>query len=192
MKRLILGAALLTLAACNAPAPTQQQAALSAGEATSASVGCVAHARSVWNPDAATQLSITAFAEGPTCQNAVAVLVVRGADGGVLHTDVHQTEFVMLLNGKATPQDLDAALAEWIKIDPATTADLPAWDPKAETPVSGEFPFYPAEGVDRAAYETLRGQKLPMLCYVQGMESSACYVFRDGAFTDLGVQSFPG
>jgi hypothetical protein len=31
-----------------------------------------------------------------------------------------------------------------------------------------------------------------VFCYVQGMESMSCVVFRDGGMTKIGVQTFPG
>jgi hypothetical protein len=56
----------------------------------------------------------------------------------------------------------------------------------------GVFPFYPSEGVTREAYLAARAANAPMWCFVQGMESQACLVLRDGAITELGAQSFPG
>lgn len=58
--------------------------------------------------------------------------------------------------------------------------------------MSGEFPFYVEEGLDRAAYEAVRGRDAPMFCYIQGMESAACLALEDGRLAKIGVQSFPG
>ena len=74
----------------------------------------------------------------------------------------------------------------------ATTAALPEWPASAEAPQSGEFPFYPDDGVDREAYATLRTQNLPLFCYVQGMESLRCVAFNQGEIGSVGLQLFPG
>jgi hypothetical protein len=99
----------------------------------------------------------------------------------------------------AQAHDQDAmrtALNEWI--DPAhnttmqTTSALPDWPANADAPASGEFPFYPESYVDRDSYIALREADVPLLCYVQGMESMACLALRDGQLEKVGVQSFPG
>jgi hypothetical protein len=58
--------------------------------------------------------------------------------------------------------------------------------------VLGEFYFYPEAGVDRATYESVRAARLPVFSYVQGMESMAVIVLRNGRMEKLGAQSFPG
>ena len=66
------------------------------------------------------------------------------------------------------------------------------WPPGAQQPASGEFPFYPEEGVDRDYYEKARAARAPLFCYVQGMESMSCVAIIEGGMVKLGVQSFPG
>jgi hypothetical protein len=48
------------------------------------------------------------------------------------------------------------------------------------------------EGVDRDSYEQVRVAKVPVFCYVQGMESLACVVLKDGGMSKIGLQTFPG
>ena len=55
-----------------------------------------------------------------------------------------------------------------------------------------EFPFYTEAAFDRAAYEALRARDAAMLCFVQGMESLACYAPEGARLVKIGVQSFPG
>ena len=38
----------------------------------------------------------------------------------------------------------------------------------------------------------LRGARVPMFCYVQGLESMACVALTSDGITKVGVQSFPG
>ena len=38
----------------------------------------------------------------------------------------------------------------------------------------------------------LRGQKLPLFCYVQGMESMGCVALDGESITKVGLQTFPG
>ena len=59
-------------------------------------------------------------------------------------------------------------------------------------PMSGEFPLYLEDGTTREDYAALRVKKLPMFCYVQGMESQACLALEDGGLRKIGAQSFPG
>jgi hypothetical protein len=71
---------------------------------------------------------------------------------------------------------------------PLTTADLPPW-PENDVPGFGGFEFMPEAWIDRPSYLDLQSQALPMLCCVQGMESSACLILRGDTFEKIGVQS---
>jgi hypothetical protein len=104
----------------------------------------------------------------------------------------------MLLAGKSTAAELEAALKELVNdaANPqfATTADLPEWKEGAESPSSGEFPFYVQDGIDRENYNRIRAAKAPVFCYVQGMESLSCAYKEptDGYISRIGTQTFPG
>jgi hypothetical protein len=172
-------------------------AALLAAIATASpalAVGCEVSAAVPWVPVRQKPFRVEAFAHGPSCEKAVVLLVVRGADGTPLWADSRVGAFVMLFAGGKTTREMQAALTDWLRQDHQlkSAANLPSWPPGAEQPASGEFPFLPDEAVDRDFYEAARRDKLPLFCYVQGMESMACVVLKDGGMTKIGVQLFPG
>ena len=193
-KRGLIFGALFALAACQPavkPAPTPPMTPPPVRAQSKA--GCAARAEATWLAGSK-ELTITAIADGKTCERAVATIVVRAADGQMLLANSYQTDQVMVLADQSTPDALAEALTQWI--DPKastmrTTGDLPAW-PKGQPHPPGEFPFYPAAGLARGNYEALRAAKLAMFCYVQGIESLACEALQDGALVKVGVQSFPG
>ncbi|MET0546979.1 MAG: hypothetical protein ABWZ40_11770 [Caulobacterales bacterium] len=152
----------------------------------------MARAVSAW--DASGQLyTAEAFTDGPECTRAVAVLVIRNPKGEAVWTDTFNTSQNMVLSGAADVKAMQAALTEWIAPDDkSSTADLPEWAKDQPQPIQGEFPFYVEEDVTRDVYRDLRTKKLPMFCYVQGIESQACLALEDGALQKIGAQSFPG
>jgi hypothetical protein len=86
-------------------------------------------------------------------------------------------------------------LNEWVSppgAAPDSTGDLPEWAAGAESPISGEFPFFPEDDLDRVAYAALRAADAPMFCFVQGMESQGCLTVHGGTLRKVGVQTFPG
>ena len=119
---------------------------------------------------------------------------VRGPDGSPQWIDAMKASDLMTFVDVKTTSAMKAALNEWIaQGGPLRTAgDLPPWPPGAQQPASGEFPFYPEEGVDRDYYEKARAARAPLFCYVQGMESMSCVAIIEGGMVKLGVQSFPG
>jgi len=165
-----------------------------APEGGSLAAGCDVRAAHSWAAgDQA--LSIEASAQGPGCDRAVATLIIRDSSGAPLYAETHFAGEVMVLAGAADRAAMQTALGEWS--DPAaaamqTTAALPDWPAGADAPASGEFPFYPDEGVDRASYLSLREQNAPLFCYVQGMESLRCVALLDGSIASVGLQLFPG
>lgn len=185
MIRMILASGLVVLAAW-------LSAVLSASPVLAA--GCDVSVGMPWAPARQRPFRAEAFAHGPSCDKAVVLVVVRGADGTPLWTDSRVGAFVMLFAGVKTSREMQSALTEWIRQDHQfkSAASLPSWPPGAEQPVSGEFPFLPDEAVDRDFYESARRAQLPLFCYVQGMESMACVVLKDGGMTKIGVQLFPG
>lgn len=155
---------------------------------------CRASASARWND--VPGHTISAFTGGPDCARAVAVLTIRDGQGNPVFHESFVTEYVMILAGANTQASLATALKEWVdSSNPAfaTTASLPEWPEGADAPASGEFPFYPAEEIDRAAWNRIRAAGAPVFCYVQGMESLGC-VTKDGdaGIVKIGVQSFPG
>ena len=182
MMRITIFAAALVLAAC-----TGEQASQSAE--TAADNGCPATANATWE-----SLQIEATTSGADCEQAEARIVIRNG-GEQVWNETYPVSQNMALAGAADPEEMQRRLNEWINPPGAasdSTGDLPEWEANAANPMSGEFPFYVEEGVDRAAYEAVRGRDAPMFCYIQGMESAACLVLDNGRLTKIGVQSFPG
>jgi hypothetical protein len=164
------------------------------GEADAAS-DCSAAAWRNWAPVKGRSYRAEAYSNGRNCAQAIVTIAVRGPDGTVLWSDAAPGAHVMTFAGVTTRADMVKALGEWLMQEHTfkTSADFPPWPEGEEGPKSGEFPFYPEAGYDRDAYEQVRAQKLPVFCYVQGMESMACLTLtREGQMDKIGVQSFPG
>jgi len=160
-----------------------------------AAPGCSAVVSRVWTPAGGRNYRTEAFSNGDKCANAVVTIAVRASDGTVLWTDAAPGAHVMIFAGVKTRGEMVKALGDWLAQDHMfkSSADFPPWGPNDEAPKSGEFPFYPEAGVDRETYEQIRAQKLPVFCFVQGMESMACLtVTADGQIEKVGVQLFPG
>jgi hypothetical protein len=150
--------------------------------------GCAEEASSLWGP-----YRVEASSSGPDCARAVVTLAVRNKSGAAAWVHAAPGAQLMTFAQVKTRAEMAKALAEWLEQNPSfdNTAELLPWSQGTAQP-SAEFPFYPDEGVDREYYEGLRAAKLAMFCYVQGMESLACIVSKDGQLTKIGVQSFPG
>lgn len=158
-------------------------------------VGCVAEASMPWRPPSGVEFQTSARSEGADCANAQATLVVADAGGNPLYSETYPVDHVAALSGMATREQMGAALAAWIDQSASTlkvSTDLPDWPEGAAQPGVGEFPFYVEENVTRDAYLAARASGAPLFCFVQGVESIACLILRDGALTKIGAQSFPG
>ncbi|MDF1608303.1 hypothetical protein PZ897_08965 [Hoeflea sp. YIM 152468] len=87
-------------------------------------------------------------------------------------------------------------LADWLGdyADISTSSRLPAWPRGAEMPDGGEFPFHVADDLPQVQYDALRTGDYPMVCYIQGRESTLCLIKQPGmsALIEVGAQSFPG
>ena len=173
MPRASLTILALLLSACGASTTASTEAAPSAAAssaAQNASGACTARAARDWSVgDAA--FMIQATADGPSCANATALLVLRTHDGRALFADAYPIEQVPLaFNPRADATRLATDLQAWIAGDDAhRTADqLPAWPEGAAAPPG----FMPK--LARLAYEGLRTEKAAILCYPDGGESNAC------------------
>jgi hypothetical protein len=163
--------------------------------AVAAAPGCSASTSTAWQPVRGRAYRLEAFASGPTCALAVVTLVVRAPDGRALWTDAAPAEHLMTFGEVKTRAQMAQALGEWLMQAHTfrSTAELPEWMRGQDTPMSGEFQFLPEAGIDRDTYEETRAAKLPVFCYVQGMESMSCIVLsKDGQMNKIGVQTFPG
>lgn len=151
---------------------------------------CAASASAEWNG-----LSVEATAEGEDCASAQATLTIKDAAGAALFSETHVAANVMSLAQTGDAASMQTALADWINSSNntmSTSGALPDWPAGAEAPESGEFPFYPEEGVPRERYLAIRAADAPLYCFVQGGESQACLALQDGVLTKVGLQLFPG
>ena len=182
--RIVLIVGALALAACSP-----------AEEAENLAPSCDARAATAWVASD-TQYSVEATSAGPDCARAVATITVRDSSGAPLYAEAHFAQHVMVLAPATDAASMETALREWTNAANNTTMQtssaLPDWPANANAPVSGEFPFYPDSDVDRDTYLGLRQADVPLLCYVQGMESLACLALRNGQLEKVGVQTFPG
>lgn len=155
---------------------------------------CSVFASAPWVRGPTPRLRLEAFSDGPTCAKAVAVLAVRDSTGKVLFSDTYVTEFLAITSDARTMPQMLAALGNWVnsgrtRFDNST---LPNWLAGADKPVDQEFPFTPDENITRADYLAIKTARAPVLCFVQGMESLNCLVYRNGGLEPFGIQSFPG
>jgi hypothetical protein len=167
-----------------------------AAEPTAAAGDCNVRATSAWAV-AGAGYTAQAISDGPTCEQAVLLLVVRDPSGKAVWTDSARADQLMTFQGVTDKTVMTTTLADWINQEDSMMKKgeaLPAWDADQPQPVSGEFPFYLDEGIDRELYEKVRRANGPLFCYVQGMESMACVSLdtTTGEMTRVGAQSFPG
>ena len=128
------------------------------------------------------------------------MLVIRQREGTPIYTWSGLTDYLFGLRDAADPAAMKEALSDWISQGPEvdTTATLPPWEETEGQPKRAEFPFMPAEGYDKAAWDALKAEKLEMFCFPQGMESQNCAVLRRGtadqpaSIEEIGLQLFPG
>lgn len=199
-----LGAGLsLALAACAAEVSTDPPAASGGGLGTSVSAGpeaaatdCSVSAESVWIDQETPIRRYTAEGHtfGPTCEQAIAVLVIRAREGSPLFTWSGRVQDLFGLKDAADAGSMKPALEEWISNQGgiANTADLPAWETTDGQPQRSEFPFMPESWIDKAYWDALKSENLDMFCFPQGGESLNCAALRDGQMEEIGLQLFPG
>jgi hypothetical protein len=150
--------------------------------ASSAQAACTAQASHEWVKG----LRVEAFAQGPTCAQAVATILVRTKSGEAVWAHSYITSFVM--NFTQPPAASSKALTETLKDWISGQGFMKTADKLLE---SGEFPF--TKNDDAESFAKYKKAKSPLFCYVQGMESGNCLtVDNNGAVVELGYQSFPG
>lgn len=197
---LALGLLTLSLAGCD-PGPDQKSATPAprvAGVATDPdAAGCNAHAEAPWieQETPPRRYSAEATSLGKTCDNAVALVVIRAREGSPIYTWSGRARDIFGLKDASDAAGMKAGLADWIDQTNSTirtTADLPSWEKTDGQAEREEFPFHPAAGLDKAGWDDLRKAKLDVFCFPQGAESLACAALRDGEMDDIGLQQFPG
>jgi hypothetical protein len=155
---------------------------------------CTAYASSSWANGPTPRLRIEAFSDGPNCEKAVVVFVVRDSTGKVLFNNDHEAQFVATLAQARTRIQMQAALRDWIDVSRSSNfhSTLPNWASGATLPTQTEFAFIPHDAITRTDYVSIRTSRKPFFCYVQGMESLKCLVYRNDGIEDFGIQAFPG
>jgi hypothetical protein len=156
---------------------------------------CDAAANGEWASAAGRRFRVEATTSGPSCRQSAALIIVRNAEGELVWTDARPAAFVAGLNTPTTRTPMTQALHDWIGFASRgqTTADLPPWPNRAEGPsTSSGFEFEPEAWINRETYLDMRERAEAMFCYVQGLESLACLIERDGRLEKIGVQAFPG
>lgn len=167
------------------------------------STGCALRETATWNPivpgaPASTKklapLRIEARSSGPTCATAEIVLSIQNGAGRILHRDEFNADHVAALYDATTPAKMRAALRTWIdpRLETRFHANLPNWRRGQAEPDAREFPFLPADGMTRDRYMSIKTNRTPVYCYIQGIESINCVVLQGGALVPFGVQTFPG
>lgn len=143
---------------------------------------------------AATTLRVIGRSTGRRCSKAALSYTILNARGRVLFRKNYQSEFVAPFTQVRTRTQMAAALTDWIRpVNRANfKADLPDWLPGADAPVEREFGFTPAETMTREEYLGIKGDRTPLRCYVQGIESINCVIYHGGVVDPFGVQAFPG
>lgn len=193
--RILVVAAVLAVSACS-PAP-EKSADASGDKSTEAAApsNCNASASSSWAAGGDETLTVEGTTTGADCAGAEARFTLRRPGGSALYEQAFPANQIMVLAGATSVADMKSRLQAWVGGGGAAldnTSDLPEWAAGAANPGASEFPFHPYGGMDRAAYETLRAANAPMLCFVQGMESQACFWLDAGALRRIGEQQIPG
>ena len=188
MRFLPAAAALCALAACTPPNEN----------AKSEPAGCAAQAERAWAATPSVTLKISGTLAGADCPSAEATMVIADPAGKALYT--HTMPIAPMTNtlfaDAKTQADYDKGLSDWIDpnfgAETKKTSDLPEWKDGQENAGEGDFPFMPE--LSRADYAKLRAAGLPVLCHIQGGESTACIAYDEkaGAITKVGLQLFPG
>ena len=158
-----------------------------------ADAGCSLHVGRPWieAADASHRYAVEAETEGAVCDIAVVTLTVKSPTGAVLVNWSGQTRDVPGLREAADPKAMAAALGEWLDQSRGgyrDTSSLPGWEETADQSDASPSPFHPAEKLDKAAWESLRMQKLSVFCFTQGSESRKCFMLHGGEVEDLGLQ----
>lgn len=169
-------------------------------QATVAAAGCDADARSTWQTTDNRKFAIEAISSGPSCEKAVLLLVIRDAKRTPVFTFAAPAGQIgpFAWEPANAPKVMTEALHKWIapRGEPRSMAGLPPWKQGADQPAADppqEFPFMTNEQLSREDYEDWRTRKLPLFCFVTGMESETCLANPEGSSVrEVGLQLFPG
>jgi len=152
---------------------------------------CALSVEQPWPDD----LVASAHVSGPCDAAAITLLVHNGGDEVVWNSSYESGDLFSFdeIHGAET---MKTVLRGWLgdSYNFSTSSGLPQWPQNADMPDAGEFPFYVSEGLSQADYEAIRTADYPMICYIQGGESTLCLVRHPGikALISVGAQTFPG
>lgn len=126
--------------------------------------------------------TITASASGPSCSQAVAMFVLRDAEGDPLW--VHASTYYDMTAGGLPPPNAPPAtdaqvvqfLNGWANVEVSRSNDLPEWRAGVATLTESATTFAYDTPFERATYEALRARNLPMLCFAAAAEAVHCLV----------------
>ncbi len=150
---------------------------------TAPSSGCAHQAvQAITWSDANAQDSISTRSEGPSCSQAVVLLVARNANGDPLWT--FASAYYDLTSGGIPPEDapeatdeqVQAFLADWANVTVTTSDTLPEWREGVATLTESASTFAYDTPFDRETYEAMRGRNLRMICYAAAAEATQCLV----------------
>lgn len=152
---------------------------------------CTVSIQETWLTDLVASADVTGACDGATID-----LVVRNGVDEVVWSASYGVGDLFGFDDIADAEEMRVALGDWLDTytDRSTSAKLPEWKEGADMPEAGEFPFYVAEDLSQPDYEDIRAADYPMLCYVQGRESTLCLIRSPdvSALVSVGAQSFPG
>lgn len=172
MRHILVVLATLAFGACTQQAPTP---------AATASSGCVRSAtHNVRWSDAEAPDVITTRSEGPTCAQAVVLLVARNAQGDALWSFA-STYYDMTTGGipsenapAVSDAQMDAFLNGWANVTAGASSTLPEWREGAAAPAGPTFQY--STSFERESYEAIRQSHRPMICYAAAAEATQCLV----------------
>lgn len=166
-----------------------------------ANAECAEKVQMPWASAKKFNFTLEAHAIGPNCSTSAIVLLVVDGKGVVQWSTTRQAQHnAMFQDGIAGGAVMKAALKNWLaqglQFKPREARDLPVWNvgaEQAEREGDGEFGFYPAADVSQEFYMSVRSENQPLLCFVQGMESTSCIAAAGPASVhEIGGFTFPG
>ncbi len=159
-----------------------------------ASGGCDVGFNGKWASDGRDYLLET-HTIGPSCANAVVVLVVRDTSQAPVYVWSARTRDIFGLRDAADSDRHDDG-AEGLGgpgngalSDNRNVAGLAQGRRYAD---EWRVPLLSRRGLKPGGYLDIRRSARSILCFPQGLESSLCLCLQDGGFEPLGLQTFPG
>lgn len=168
--RFLLIAAALCLSACG---PHNETAADGCG---------IEETHDVTWSDADAPDVVSVRAEGPACDQAVAIFTLRNADGDALWA--FASTFNDLTIGGPPPEgappvsraSVEEFLASWARVTEMRSGALPEWRADQTHPGAGVESFGYETPFDRETYEMMRQRDVPTICYAVAVAAVQCLI----------------